>query len=500
MKRSVILFFVALCISCASYKPQIPGYFKNDERLYVNEKAGFTIRIPEEWKVGISPKSAPPAFKTTFKAIQTKSIEALFLGMNDNERAFTRCIVEANDSTLESYFKSIYEVNKNGLSTVRADFYKGKGQELIVWSYSVKISNNELKFVDYIIDLQGLKARFSFWTLSGLFNDYQKNFEDIGRSICISDTTADTSIVCNYAFLAKDSVEEQRVIDYATDKKELYFAEEPQDFCEGLNNACLWKVAGPTSVCYLFGSIHFAKPEMYPLKAIIERAFDSSDYLGVEINSNGKDIEQKSKELIREGMYPTGDMLKNHISPELNKKIEDYLTSKAIPASNLSPFRPWCAVLVLQTMQLQALGYSADYGIDRYFLKKAKLKKILELETFEEQKALLLKMDKESYLDYSMKEITSIEPKINGLISAWKCGNIKLLDEILFRDIDNAVPENAAIMDAVFYKRNIKMAEKVSQYLSAGQKCFIVVGAGHLIGKNSVVDLLEKKGYLLEQL
>jgi hypothetical protein len=144
-------------------------------------------------------------------------MEALFLGANENQHAYVRCLAEAYDSSLESYFKVLVEASKNALTPVRSDYFKGAGQELIIWSYMVKSNNMDFKMVEYVFDLGALKCRLSFWTLPGLTDDYKKTFEDVARTICIFDTTGDTAAGCVRVWLAKDSAQESRSLDYGTE-------------------------------------------------------------------------------------------------------------------------------------------------------------------------------------------------------------------------------------------------------------------------------------------
>jgi uncharacterized protein YbaP (TraB family) len=43
------------------------------------------------------------------------------------------------------------------------------------------------------------------------------------------------------------------------------------------------------------------------------------------------------------------------------------------------------------------------------------------------------------------------------------------------------------------------MADKIDRYLTQNSVYFVVVGAGHLIGDQGIVKLLEKRGYKVTQ-
>jgi uncharacterized protein YbaP (TraB family) len=44
------------------------------------------------------------------------------------------------------------------------------------------------------------------------------------------------------------------------------------------------------------------------------------------------------------------------------------------------------------------------------------------------------------------------------------------------------------------------MADAADHCLKNNERCFIVVGAGHLVGKDGVVRLLQARGFKVEQL
>jgi uncharacterized protein YbaP (TraB family) len=44
------------------------------------------------------------------------------------------------------------------------------------------------------------------------------------------------------------------------------------------------------------------------------------------------------------------------------------------------------------------------------------------------------------------------------------------------------------------------MAEKIEEFLADDEIYFVVVGAGHLVGENGLINLLKNQGYETEQL
>jgi uncharacterized protein len=47
--------------------------------------------------------------------------------------------------------------------------------------------------------------------------------------------------------------------------------------------------------------------------------------------------------------------------------------------------------------------------------------------------------------------------------------------------------------------RNPRMADFTEQCVKADEKCFVVVGAGHIVGAKGMAQLLKDRGYKVEQ-
>ena len=158
------------------------------------------------------------------------------------------------------------------------------------------------------------------------------------------------------------------------------------------------------------------------------------------------------------------------------------------------------------TMVLDKMGMSPENGIDKHFLDQAHQttppsKKIVELETMDDQLKLIFDMDDklaEVSMDDDMHDNTKEE--LTKLFTAWKNGDVKTGEEMLLspRKEDPAV---AKLMDSLIYSRNDAMANKIDQLLQGREKVFVVVGAGHLLGDKSILKKLQakNKNYKIEQ-
>jgi uncharacterized protein len=158
-------------------------------------------------------------------------------------------------------------------------------------------------------------------------------------------------------------------------------------------------------------------------------------------------------------------------------------------------------VLTLSAMQVMKMGFDPNLGIDAYFLSKAGQKKIIELETLEQQLSLFLNIpDGDLLLKESLYSLDEAELLMAEMIRYWKTGNDKGINKLLFEDALNDYPAFSEIYDSLFYDRNNNMTKKIKEMLKQQQgSYFVVVGSGHLIGEKGIVNALREKGYVVQR-
>ena len=274
------------------------------------------------------------------------------------------------------------------------------------------------------------------------------------------------------------------------------------DAVAGTQKNFLWKVQSKTNTVYLLGSVHFMKKEIYPLNTQIEDAFQHSDVLVVEADIN--DVSRIDlQKMLGSAFYFEGDSLEKHISPETLERVKKEYDEFGMPSLLIATQKPWFLALTLTSLKLVQLGFDPAYGIDVHFLSAASGKKnIKELESIDYQIDLLSGFsdsEQEAFLLYTLNDMNSLEKNTDALIHAWKTGDVRRMELIIEKNIqdDSTV---AAMYDKLLYTRNKNMVSKITEYLQTHETYFVIVGAGHVVGEKGIVELLKKKGYLVEQL
>ena len=147
-----------------------------------------------------------------------------------------------------------------------------------------------------------------------------------------------------------------------------------QDSIAQPKKSFLWRVQSKTNTVYVLGSIHYLKKEKYPLDEKIEKAFDQSNILGVEANVDNISKMDVQK-LVESAFYSGDETLEKHLSPETYELVKKQLTEMGASLETANKYRPWFLALSLASLEVLKLGFDPEYGIDRYFLSKAREKK-----------------------------------------------------------------------------------------------------------------------------
>lgn len=269
------------------------------------------------------------------------------------------------------------------------------------------------------------------------------------------------------------------------------------------NRYFFWEVSSEDNKVYILGSIHVAREGLYPLSRDIEEAFDRSDVLVVEVDLTEIDEFEAAKGMLSRAIYQDGSSLSGRLSPDIYRQAEEVLSGIGLDIRMFDMYQPWFLAVSITSYALMGLGFQPEWGVDQYFLDKAQDagKKIKGLETMEFQLDLFSGLSddlQELFLLSSLAEIETIEKHMDMLFDIWKKGNTRRLNTILRRSLAE-YPQLEPFYERVIDQRNKNMASQIEDYLGQDNLYFVVVGAGHLIGSEGIIQILRERGYRARQ-
>ncbi len=267
----------------------------------------------------------------------------------------------------------------------------------------------------------------------------------------------------------------------------------------GGTKGLMFEVRSGNRIAYLLGSLHIAKADFYPMSPKVEAAYQQADTVAIEADATNTAALQS---LMSELTYTAPDTLQRHLSPATWRSINELFGPAAEQFQSLKP-------ALLAGGLVMELGKSAGFdvmqGIDMHFIGRAKAdgKRLVELESLEFQANLMDSLSDEDGESMLAELIDSVKKRelfaeLNQLVNAWKSGDAQAL-RVLFDASNDKTAASRRMAKALFDDRNEGMAGKILKLMASGHRVFVVVGAGHLVGNGSMVDLLRKQGMTVTQ-
>ena len=263
----------------------------------------------------------------------------------------------------------------------------------------------------------------------------------------------------------------------------------------------IWTVHSDSAEVVLLGSVHMAYPDIYPLREEIEAAFAASDTLVVEVDISGANALEIQQLMLEKGVLPEGESLQQTISGQTWEDLQSYLRSRGLPVEMFARLRPGLVITTLSSMRLAELGLRPEMGIDQHFLDLALGNKpVLELESAAQQIELLLDFpDQDLLMAQTLVQLDDIDLYLRPIYDAWRAGDAAQLNRLLLTDERQRHPEFQPLYEKLFDQRNRAMTLKIEDLLAGSGRYFVVVGAGHLVGQEGIISLLERRGFSAQQ-
>ena len=254
-----------------------------------------------------------------------------------------------------------------------------------------------------------------------------------------------------------------------------------------LKKPLLWKVEKDGNTSYLLGTIHVGVDPTSRLPDFVWQKLDEKPIFAMET-----DLSDASKLDIKRS---DGTTLKDELGPDYWKKLEDAIGVKE--AGAMLPMKPMIPATLLS---LRGLPKTAP--MDGVLLGRATNahKQIVYLEALEVQSKMLDKWMNARALKELLDDLPASEKHLKELLDAYVGGDDARMVKLAAEERDRSIAKGRTAaefdeeMDDMLYKRNASWIEPIEKLHAQGGG-FIAVGAAHLVGPKSVLDLLEKKGF-----
>ena len=263
----------------------------------------------------------------------------------------------------------------------------------------------------------------------------------------------------------------------------------------------LWAVSDADTTIYLFGTIHLL-PENYQWRsAKLDRAVGSSQQLVVETIVDDKNPMKLMQALTSLAFSPGLPPLADRVPRQKRAALAEAVRKCGLPPQALDRMETWAAAFILLGNQFRDMGLKGNEGVEMVLRNSFTLqgKPIGELETNLQQLSFFDKLPESAQrqlLEGAIDQSSETRDEFNAMLNAWVHGDVKAIA----RSFNHDLAASPALQQALLKTRNANWSKWIEQRMSQPGAIMVAVGAGHLAGKDSVIDLLQRDGYRVRRL
>lgn len=255
------------------------------------------------------------------------------------------------------------------------------------------------------------------------------------------------------------------------------------------------------STLYLYGTIHVRRAGEPWGGPHVEAALNEAQTVWTETEISSQAEARAQAVALQLGLAPSDRPLSSWLSEDEQTRLAALSTQLGLPAGALEPMRPWLASLTLSLIPMLQAGYDPQAGVDRAIAAWAQAngREARWFETPEEQIGFFARLSDEAQremLVYSIDEAQSAGELVDALTRAWEQGDVGAMEAMMVTEMREDFPE---AYEAIFTRRNAAWVEVLMQELAGSGVDFVAVGAGHLVGDESVLEMLRARGVTVER-
>jgi uncharacterized protein YbaP (TraB family) len=271
----------------------------------------------------------------------------------------------------------------------------------------------------------------------------------------------------------------------------------------------MWRVRSGDHILYLLATISHASHGLYPLPPHIAEPLRASAALLVETDLS-KMKRAAIVELASEGVYPSGDSLWNHFSPETRGLVSKFCNDHErlcaehqLAPQALAKWQPWMAALLTLNLPDLLAGIPIDSEMDRYIQSHAKGHlRIYEINGLAQQLARVKEVpdaQSEAFVAATFRDASALAERrteqVGELPALWIAGDMQQVEaaEARYRTADSD------FLRRVQQESQEHVTRAIAQWLDRGGRCFAAIDLDQLLGADGVLRRLQQAGYQVQQ-
>ena len=261
----------------------------------------------------------------------------------------------------------------------------------------------------------------------------------------------------------------------------------------------MWVVRDADSELVLFGSVHLLPPGLAWRTAALDAALGRAEDLWLELPVDEASQQRGAKLAQQRMLLPKGQTLDGQLSAAGRARLRRIAPGLGLTARQLQPLRPWMAEVTLTVALAQRAGATSGGGVEQTLTRDPNVTaRRRAFETVEQQVALFADApakEQAAALEQTMREIEEDPRSYERLAKAWAASDLAALQA---EALDPMRKQSPALFKRLVSDRNRAWTGMIVERLKGSGRTVVVVGAGHLIGRDGLPQRLRALGYRVE--
>lgn len=259
----------------------------------------------------------------------------------------------------------------------------------------------------------------------------------------------------------------------------------------------IWRLQDEDSTLYLFGTVHLLPTDLNWQRDDMREAFAQSGTIFFEADHDGAAALRAQTLATRLGLRTDGRRLTDTLDNYQSNLLEAVANNGELDLAALDAMQPWLAGEFLTLSAARREGLSADLSADEALKSRAARtgKNIVYFETPEDQVRQIAELPESVQLELltdTMERFDEMGPDLRRIAQSWVIGDVEALNRDLIAPLD-AAPDG--YREAIFTDRHTRWADRLDRFMQGSGTGFVAVGTSHLLGEDSLIDELERRGH-----
>jgi uncharacterized protein YbaP (TraB family) len=263
----------------------------------------------------------------------------------------------------------------------------------------------------------------------------------------------------------------------------------------------MWEARDADSRIVLMGSFHILPKGAEWRTELLDTALADADKVYFETDVGPLGMAALTLKLLGMTIAGASDPWTAGLTVEQTATLEEALAGLGMSVDEAGVLPPWVVGMQLSVPEMASGVSEFDFsqGVEYILQWELPLERKGYLETPGEQFEFLNTGTRDEQVEALFEMLADVQSppgETDRLMQIWMDGDI----DALVAEIAAQPESSKELLDRLLVERNRNWMPALERMLADNQENLVIVGAGHLVGEDSVVDLLEEAGYTVTRI